>query len=194
MLNILLMIILIIILFIIILLALGIRVSLLYEKKGSEIKGCLKILIFKKIKIYSSEFPKEDEKEEKEEEEEKKERDLKKILELAKPCFEDIKIYIRSFLESLNVSKLENHLVFGLSSYAKTGKYIGMIWGFLSMANTIHPKARLSAEPSFNGFILDAKGNNEIELKPLKLVVPTIKFISNKDVRLLIKGVLNERS
>ena len=50
MLNILWMIILIIILFIIILLIIGIRISLEYNKKGSEVKGCLKILIFKKIK------------------------------------------------------------------------------------------------------------------------------------------------
>ena len=47
--NILGMIILIIILFIIILLLIGIKISFIYTKKESEIKGCLKILIFKKI-------------------------------------------------------------------------------------------------------------------------------------------------
>ena len=59
MLNILGMIILIIILFIIVLLLIGIRISLIYDKKGSELKGCLKILIFKKIKVYSTTYPSE---------------------------------------------------------------------------------------------------------------------------------------
>ena len=70
MLSILGMIILIIILFIIILLLLGIKISLNYEKKGSEIKGCLKILIFKKIKIISRQFPSQDEYHDDEDEEE----------------------------------------------------------------------------------------------------------------------------
>ena len=82
MLNILLMIILIIILFIIILLYIGVKITLIYDKKGSELKGCLKILILKKIKIYSIDFPsqdKDDEKDKKDESDEKKDRDMKKI-------------------------------------------------------------------------------------------------------------------
>ena len=60
MLGILGMIILIIILFIILLLIIGIRISLEYVKNGSEFKGCIKILIFKKIKIYTLNFPAKD--------------------------------------------------------------------------------------------------------------------------------------
>ena len=193
MLNILLMIILIIILFIIILLYLGIRISLAYEKIGSNIKGCLKILIFKKIKIYSSEFPKKDEEDDKKEEK-KKDRDLKKLYELAKPCFGDLKIFIESVFKSLNISKLENHLLFGLDSYAKTAKYIGIIWAIQSIANNMHKNANITAEPSFNGYVLDMKGDNEIEIKPLKLLIPTIRLVSKKDVRTLIRGVLDERN
>ena len=75
--NILGMIILIIILFIIILLLIGIKISFIYTKKESEIKGCLKILIFKKIKVYSHEFPSDDEEEKEEEENDSKQRDIK---------------------------------------------------------------------------------------------------------------------
>ena len=67
MLNILLMIILIIILFIIILLYIGVRISLVYDKKGRELKGCLKILILRKIKVYSLDFPSPDDDDEEDE-------------------------------------------------------------------------------------------------------------------------------
>ena len=194
MLNILGMIILIIILFIIILLLVGIRISLIYNKKGSELKGCLKILIFKKIKVYSRKFPSKDSDDEKEEEEEDhKKRDIKKLLQLAKPCFEDFKIYLKSALNVISIKKLENHLIFGMTSYADTGKYIGIIWAVLSIINPMHEKLHLSAEPSFEGSVLDGEGVNDIEIYPLKLLVPTIRLLLKKHVRLFIRGVLDER-
>ena len=193
--NILGMIILIIILFIISLLLIGIKISFVYTKKESEIKGCLKILIFKKIKVYSHEFPSDDdEDEEKEEEEEEgKQRDIKKILKLAKPCLKDFKVFLKSALNIIKVKKIENHLIFGLDSFADTGKYIGIIWSILAVVNTMHEKLRISAEPSFNGSQLDACGVNEVEIYPLRLIVPTIKLISKKDVRKFIRGVWDER-
>ena len=193
MLNILGMIILIIILFIIILLLVGIRISLVYDKKGSELKGCLKILIFKRIKVYSRKFPSKESDDEEEEEEDHKKRDIKKLLKLAKPCFEDFKIYLKSALNVISIKKLENHLIFGMTSYADTGKYIGIIWGILSVINPMHEKLRLSAEPSFTGSVLDGEGVNDIEIYPLKLLVPTIRLLLKKHVRLFIRGVLDER-
>ena len=194
MLNILLMIILIIILFIIFLLLLGIRISFEYTKKGREIKGCLKILIFKKIKIYTRHFPsKDDDKNEEEEEEEKKQRDIKKLFNLAKPCFDDLKTYLKSVLNIIKIKQLKNHLIFGMSSYADTGKYIGIIWAVLAEVNPMHENLKLSAEPSFNGSVIDGYGINEVEIYPLKLIVPTVRLISKKEVRTLIRGVLDER-
>lgn len=194
MLNILGMIILIIILFIIILLLIGIKIKLEYYKKGSEVKGCLKILILKKIKVYSRNFPSQDDDEEEEErDDEEKERDVKKIFNLAKPCMNDLLDYLKTALESVKIKIAENHLVFGLDSYADTGKYIGIIWGILSVVNSMHEKLKISAEPSFAGSVLDAKGVNEVDIYPLKLVVPTIKLVSKKEIRTLIRGVLDER-
>lgn len=192
------MIILIIILFIIVLLLIGIRISLIYDKKGSELKGCLKILIFKKIKVYSKTFPSEDsedkeDEEEEEEDEDEKQRDLKKIFNLAKPCFEDLKIFIKSLLSVVKASRLDNHIVFGMDSYADTGKYIGIIWAVFANLNQMHKKLRLSAEPSFAGSVLDAHGVNNLDIYPLKLVVPGIRLLLKKDVRTLIRGVLDER-
>ena len=195
MLNILGMIILIIILFIIILLFIGIKISFIYNKKGSDFNVCLKILIFKKIKVYSRKFPSDDENDEYEEEEteEHKQRNIRKLIKLAKPCFEDFKTYIKSILNIISISRLDNHLIFGLDDYADTGKYIGIIWGILAIINSMHEKLHLSAEPSFNGSVLDGKGINEVEIYPLKLIVPTIRLISKRHVRLFIRGVLDER-
>ena len=193
MLNILLMIILIIILFIIFLLLIGIKISFEYTKKGSEIKGCLKILIFKKIKIYTRHFPSEDDDKEDDEDEEKKERDIKKLFNLAKPCFDDFKIYLKSVLNIIKVKEIRNHLIFGMSSYADTGKYIGIIWAILATINPMHEKLKLSAEPSFEGSVIDGYGINEVEIYPLRLIVPTIRLILKKDVRIFIRGVLDER-
>ena len=192
MLNILGMIILIIILFIIILLYIGVKISFIYDKKGSAFKGCLKILILKKIKVYSLEFPSEDDgDDEEEEDDDEKKHDIKKILELAKPCFEYFKEFIKSFVKCIHVTKLENHLIFGLDSYADTAKYIGYIWSILMIVNGAHKNARLSAEPSFTGSILDASGTNELDINILKLIPPAIKLISKKEVRNLIRGVRN---
>ena len=193
MLNILLMIILIIILFIIFLLLIGIKISFEYTKKGSEIKGCLKILIFKKIKIYTRHFPSEDDDKEDDEDEEKKERDIKKLFNLAKPCFDDFKIYLKSVLNIIKVKEIRNHLIFGMNSYADTGKYIGIIWAILATINPMHEKLKLSAEPSFEGSVIDGYGINEVEIYPLRLIVPTIRLILKKDVRIFIRGVLDER-
>ena len=197
MLNILLMIILIIILFIIILLYVGVKISLIYDKTGSELEGCLKILIIKKIKIFSLEYPSPDDEEEEEEEVEEEEeeedegRNLKELFELAKPCFEDFEIFLKSFCKCIKVKRLDNHLIFGLDSYADTGKYIGCIWGLLAVVNRAHKNARLSAEPSFNGSVLDMKGVNEIDINVLKVIPPAIRLVMQKEVRELIRGVRN---
>ncbi len=192
MLNILGMIILIIILFIIILLIIGIRISLEYNKKGSEVKGCLKILIFKKLKVYSLNWPSEDKKEE-DNKKESKDRDFKKIFELAKPCFEDLKSYLKSVMKSMKIQKIQNHIIFGMDSYADTGEYIGIIWAICAIVNPMHKKMQISAEPSFTGSVLDGYGENNLEIYPLKLLAPTVKLILNSDVRKLIRGVLDER-
>ena len=195
MLNILLMIILIIILFIIILLYIGVKISLIYDKTGSKLEGCLKILILKKIKVYSLEYPSPDEEEVEEEdadeEDESEGRNLKELYELAKPCFEDFKIFLKSFDKCIKIQKLDNHLIFGLDSYADTGKYIGQIWGLLSVVNRTHKNVRLSAEPSFNGSVLDVRGVNEIEINILKVIPPALRLVMQKEVRELIRGVRN---
>ena len=191
MLNILGMIILIIILFIIILLYLGVRITFIYDKTGPKFQGCLKILILKKIKVYSVHIPDEDEDKKEDEDREHERHDVKKILELAKPCFGYFKDFLESFTKCIHVARLENHLIFGLDSYVDTAKYIGYIWSLMIILNSSHEKARLSAEPSFNGSVIDVKGDNEVDINLLKVIPPAVRLISKKEVRTLIRGLRN---
>lgn len=200
MLNILLMIISIIILFIIILLYFGVKISLIYDKKGPELEGCLQISILRKIKVFSKDFlssqpnktedkKNEEEKEEKESEEDKKD-DKKELFKLAKPCFGHFKTFLISAMKCIRVEKLENHLIFGMDSYVDTAKYIGYIWSLMIIVNSSHKNAKLSAQPSFNGSILNGNGDNELEINILKLIPPVIRLVLKKEVRTLIKGAI----
>lgn len=190
MLNILLMIILLIIILIFIILLIGIRLKVRWMKIGSDYDGCLEILIFKKLKVYTMDFKSEDDAGEEESDDESK-RDFKEIYKLAKPCFKYFKKFLKDALKAVNINGLENHLVIGFSSFAKTGEYIGYIWTIFSVLTSILPNSRLSAEPSFTGEVLNLKGHLNIDISPLKLVVPIVKLISKKEVRALIKGVRN---
>lgn len=200
MLNILLMIISIIILFIIILLYFGVKISLIYDKKGPELEGCLQISILRKIKVFSKDFlssqpnktedkKNEEEKEEEESEEDKKD-DKKELFKLAKPCFGHFKTFLISAMKCIRVEKLENHLIFGMDSYVETAKYIGYIWSLMIIVNSSHKNAKLSTQPSFNGSILDGNGDNELEINILKLIPPVIRLVLKKEVRTLIKGAI----
>ena len=192
MLNILLMIILLIIILIFIFLLLGIRLTVKWLKINDEYDGCVKILILKKLTVYTYNLKSDDNKDDKSGEKDKK-RDFKKLYELAKPCFNDFKTFIKSIFDVIKVSKLENHLIFGMDSCADTGKYIGIIWAALAILNPMHEKLHLSAEPSFAGSVLDGHGTNDIEIYPLKLIVPAIRLLSKKDVRKFLRGVWDER-
>lgn len=200
MLNILLMIISIIILFIIILLYFGVKISLIYDKKGPELEGCLQISILRKIKVFSKDFlssqpnktedkKNEEEKEEEESEEDKKD-DKKELFKLAKPCFSHFVEFLKSAMKCIRVEKLENHLIFGMDSYVETAKYIGYIWSLMIIVNSSHKNAKLSAQPSFNGSILNGNGDNELEINILKLIPPVIRLVLKKEVRTLIKGAI----
>lgn len=200
MLNILLMIISIIILFIIILLYFGVKISLIYDKKGPELEGCLQISILRKIKVFSKDFlssqpnktedKKDEEEKEEEESEEDKKDDKKELFKLAKPCFSHFVEFLKSAMKCIRVEKLENHLIFGMDSYVETAKYIGYIWSLMIIVNSSHKNAKLSAQPSFNGSILDGNGDNELEINILKLIPPVIRLVLKKKVRTLIKGAI----
>ncbi len=192
MLNILLMIILLIIIFIFIILLFGIRLTAKWMKIDSDYDGCIEILIFKRLKVYSFSLKSDDDEEEEDEDEDYPKRDIKKIYELAKPCFKYFKRFLHDFLNSITINKFENHLIIGFSNFAKTGEYIGYIWAISSLLSSLIPNAYLKSEPSFTGEVLNVKGSANIDISILKLIIPAIRLISRKEILRLIKGVINE--
>ena len=137
-------------------------------------------------------LPNKKDEEEKEEEEsgEDKKDDKKELFKLAKPCFSHFVEFLKSAMKCIRVEKLENHLIFGMDSYVETAKYIGYIWSLMIIVNSSHKNAKLSAQPSFNGSILDGNGDNELEINILKLIPPVIRLVLKKEVRTLIKGAI----
>jgi hypothetical protein len=160
-------------------------------KIDSDYDGCVEILIFKKLKVYSFSLKPDDDEDEEEEEEDHPKRDIKKIYELAKPCFKYFKGFLHEFLSSISVNKFENHLIIGFSNFAKTGEYIGYIWAISSVLSKLIPNSYLKSEPSFAGEVLNLKGSANIDISLLKLIIPLIKLISKKEIRRLIRGVIN---
>ena len=189
MLNILLMIILLIIIFIFIILLFGIRLTAKWMKIDSDYEGCIEILIFKKVKIYTYNLISDDEEDE-EDDEDYPEKDIKELYKLAKPCFGHFKNFLHDFFNCVIFSKFENHLIIGFSNFAKTGEYIGYIWAISAVLTKLIPNAYLKTEPSFAGEVLNVKGSANIDINLLKLIIPIIRLISKKEIRRLIKGVL----
>ena len=185
------MIILLIIILIFVFLLLGIRLTLQWIKTGSEYDGCLKILIFKKLKIYTLDLKSDEDDESEDDADDEKSRDFKEIYKLAKPCFEYFKEFLYKAITAVSINKLENHLVIGFSSFAKTGEYIGYIWIVTNLINANVSNSKLTAEPSFRGSTLDFKGSANIDISILKLIVPASSLLLKKEVRTLIKGVMN---
>ena len=190
MLNILLMIILLIIIFIFIILLFGIRLTARWMKIDSDYEGCIEILIFKKLKIYTYNLIPDDDEEDEEDDEDYPEKDIKELYKLAKPCFGYFKNFLHDFLNCVTFTKFENHLIIGFSNFAKTGEYIGYIWAISAVLTKLIPNAYLKAEPSFAGEVLNVKGSANIDINLLKLIIPIIRLISKKEIRRLIKGVL----
>ncbi len=190
MLNILLMIILLIIIIIFIILLFGIRLTARWMKVDSKYDGCIELLIFKKLKVYTFNLNSDDD-EDDESDEDGEERDLKELFELAKPCFKYFKEFFHEFLDAVSINRLENDLVIGFSSFAKTGEYIGYVWAILSILMGMIPNAHLRAQPSFRGEVLNIKGYVNIDISIMKLIMPLVKLISKKEIRTLIGGVLN---
>ncbi len=170
----------IIILILIIFLYMGIRISLSFEKTNTIIK----IKIFKKIAIYNS--SKEKVSEEKKEEETKKEyKHLIKPLKNSLPYLWD---FLKKFIKSIKIQKADVHLKFGLASYADTAQYMGYIWAVIVFIKSVHPVSKLSAEPVFGDPVTDFKGEIDIDINLLKLILPAISLIAKKEVRDLIKA------
>lgn len=166
----------------------GLRISLSFEKTGSKLSAIVKINIFKKITVYNSSKEKESEEEA---DEKKGSKNLMNPLKNALPYITD---FLKKTTKSIKVTKLENHLKFGLASYADTAQYIGYIWAINGFIKTLYPVSKVSAEPVFGDPVIDFKGCLDVDINLLKLFLPTIRLISKKEIRILIKAFRGDKN
>ena len=102
--------------------------------------------------------------------------------------------FLKKTVKSLKVSKLENHLKFGLVSYADTAQYIGYIWAVNGFIKTLYPVSKVSAEPVFGDPVIDFKGCLDVDINLLKLLLPVVSLISKKEIRILIKTFRGDKN
>ena len=175
----------IILLIIFIILYLGVRIIAEWQKSESDFEFNLRILILSKVNVYSMEYPSKEEK--KDSKQEGKNSDMKPVLKTLPPAIKPVVQYLKKILKSLQFMKLENHVNLGLDSYVSTAKYVGYLWSIFIIPNSLFENASLTAEPNFDESVIDFKGECDIKINLLKIVLPTIVLIKNKDVRKLIK-------
>ncbi|MDO5848501.1 MAG: DUF2953 domain-containing protein [Methanobrevibacter sp.] len=175
-----------VILIIIAFLHLGVDLVGNFSKEGSELNFTFEVLVFSRIKIYGVEYPRA--KDEKDKEKSKKKRKI--TLNMVEPCIGSLLEFLKKLILSLNVRKLESHLDFGLNSYVSTAKYVGYMWAFLVFPNTALNNTKLSVTPCFNGPVFDFKGIVDIRINLLKMIIPTLKLLRDKNVLKLIREAI----
>lgn len=170
---------------ILIILYLGVRIIADWKKVGSKLEFKLTVLFLSKINVYSIEYPSE--KTQEKSKEENKNFDIKVILKALKPTVKPLLKFLKKVLKSIEVEKLKNHINLGMDSYVSTAKYIGYLWSIFIIPNSLFKNANLTAEPNFDESIFDFNGECDIKINLLKIAVPAVILIKNKNIRKLIK-------
>ena len=73
------------------------------------------------------------------------------------------------------------------------GQYTGYMWSLFVIPNSSHKNVKLTVEPTFKEPTFNFKGCVDIKVNLLKIVVPTIRLLMQKEVRDFIKLVINPR-
>lgn len=181
----------IILILIIIFLYLGVRINLTYNKHASNFEYHLDILLFNSYSIFKRKHP-SDEKETSEESSDDGEGyPFKLIIKPLINILDSLVHYLADILHCLEIKKLENHLDFGMSSYVNTAKYTGYMWSLFVVPNSSHKNVKLTVEPSFTEPIFDFKGCVDVKVNLLKIIIPTIHLLRQKEVRDFIELLRN---
>lgn len=113
--------------------------------------------------------------------------EFKEIFIYFKKSFGSIKLFIKSLIKNINISKLDFNLDLGLPSYTKTIEVVSFIWAIKSLFYIYFDDININANPIFGKSKIDFECKLLIDFRIINLLIPGIKLISNKNVRLLIK-------
>ena len=183
----------------------GLRILLTVEKEKGTVKYKLRITVLK-IPIFTKEDikgngadsePSEDEEEDEEEAEDEKglkERynEIKPILKELKKSKKELKKYLKDLLKSIDIKRLEGHLILGLSDSFSTIKIASWIWSIGAIVNSKEPIS-LTVEPRFTEIIIDFEGKLELKVNLMKILFYSLILISNKNIIELIKVVFSDK-
>ncbi len=186
----------IILILIIVFLYLGVKINLTYNKLNSDFEYHLNITLLNSYSIFRKDHPLPKECESDGEKESDRDGEGYPFKEIIKPLLDvldSLVEYLTEILHSLEIKKLENHLDFGMSSYVSTAKYTGYMWSLFVVPNSSHKNVKLTVEPTFKEPTFDFKGCVDIKVNLLKIVIPTIQLLRQKEVRDFIKLVRNPR-
>lgn len=131
------------------------------------------------------EYPGNDEDSEKKEDEKKRDVDLKII----QPCIGPFLEFLKSLKNTMKVKKLQGHIDLGLTSYVSTAKYVGYLWAIFVLTNTTMNNTKFTATPHFGDRVFDFKCIVDVNINLIKLIVPIITLLTDKNVKKLIKKV-----
>jgi hypothetical protein len=178
------------------------HITLNLANQGFKYNGYMQVR-WLKIRIIKREIPPEKQEEEKQEEEkqeeEKQEKDEKpraqwnldrivKVFNLfleALPHFERI---FRAMIRSVDLERFLLDLKFGLDSPVDTAEILGIFWSMASIINLI-PKITLNMRPVFMQPTFGGKIELEFKIKLFWIVIESLRAITKKPVRNLIKEV-----
>lgn len=194
MITILIIVVLVVVLIIACLLMIPFHIILNLENQGLKFNGIMQIK-WMKIGIIKREIPSETPEEEKEEKKEEKGEaakwNLDKIVKVfnlfleSLPHFERILIAI---YRSVDLERFWLNLRVGLDSPVDTAMIAGVFWSMNSIINTI-PRAKVTFNPQFMKPVFEGKVEIEFKIKLLWIVAESIRAVTKKPVRNLIREV-----
>ena len=133
----------------------------------------------------SSENPQEDKKLK------EKFNEFKPLLKDLKNSKQELKEFLLSILKDIDFKELDGYLKLGLGDYAKTARIIGWVWSFNAIANTLGEPLHLKGDATFTEEVIDFDIHAVIKLNLLFLIFHTLKLVSHKNVRTLIRNIIS---
>lgn len=194
MITILIIVVLVVVLIIACLLMVPFHIILNLENQGLRFKGIIQIK-WMKIGIIKreipSETPEEEEEEKKEEKGEAAKWNLDKIVKVFNLFLESLPHFERilvALYRSIDLERFWLNLRVGLDSPVDTAMIAGVFWSMNSIINTI-PRVTVTLNPQFMKPVFEGKVEIEFKIRLLWIVAESIRAVTKKPVRNLIREV-----
>lgn len=117
--------------------------------------------------------------------------EFKPILKKLKKSKKELKKFLKDILKAIDLKKLEGNLIIGLNNHTNTIKIASWIWSIGAIVNTTSKPTLLTVDPKFREEILDFEGKVELKINLLKLIYYSLILLTKKNIRELIKELID---